>query len=285
MRPNPSILVSWLLICAFAAVMAPAARAKDEKLKPEQLIAKHLESIGAAAKLKEIKTRSTSGTSQVVFVVGGAGNLSGQGSVVSSANSVRAAFTFPVQDYRGEEFVFDGDKISVAQISPGVRSPVGRFIYENDSVLKEGLLFGSLSTSWALLNTAAKQPRLDSAGLKKINGRELYELKYEPRRGKGNVLTTLYFDPETFRHVRSQYKVEVAAPAPNRISDSAEVIHYLLIEEFDQFQEVDGLTLPRTYKLEFSIEGPGRAFVGNWTYTIREVVHNQVIDPQVFVPK
>src|SRR6185295_13629584 len=153
--------------------------AKDEKLKPEQLIAKHLESIGNPAKLKEIKTRTTGGTTHVDFRVGGQASLGGLGNILSDANSVRAGFNFPALEYPGEQFSFDGEKVGVGQVNPGNRSPLGRFIYENDVLLKEGLLFGTLSTSWALLNTATKQPKLDLNGPKKISGRNLYELKYE----------------------------------------------------------------------------------------------------------
>ena len=98
-------------------------------------------------------------------------------------------------------------------------------------LLKEGLLFGSLSTSWALLNTGAKQPKLDLSGPKKVGGRSLYEMKYEAKKGRGNVQAWLYFDPDTLRHVRSQYKVEVTSSQITKIADSAELERYTLIED------------------------------------------------------
>ena len=81
---------------------------------------------------------------------------------------------------------------------------------------------------------ALNQPKLDLSGPKKVNGRSLYELKYEAKKGKGNVQAWFYFDPDTFRHVRSQYKVEFASTEVTKISDSAEPVRYSLIEEFDQ---------------------------------------------------
>src|SRR5262249_30695072 len=142
---------------------------------------------------------------------GGQASLNGQGTLLSDANSVRAGFNFPALEYPGEQFAFDGERVTIGQVSPGNRSPLGRFVFENEVLLREGLMFGSLSTSSALLNTAARQPKLDLTGTKKIGGRSLYELKYEAKRGKGNVQAALYFDTETFRHVRSQFKVEMAA--------------------------------------------------------------------------
>ena len=283
MPSKSSVIVSCLLLIFVSGIaVVPALRAKDEKLKPEQLVAKHLESIGSAAKLKEIKTRMTGGLTHVDFRIGGQANLNGQGEIISDANSVRGAFMFPAIEYRGEQFVFDGEKAAVGQVNPGVRSYLGRFIYENDVLLKEGLLFGSLSTSWALLNTAVKQPKMDVSGPKKIDGRNLYELKYEPKKGKGNVQAWLYFDSETFRHVRSRYKVEITPSQVTRISDSAELDRFTLVEEFDQFQEVDGLTLPHAYKLEFTLDSARGGFLGTWTYTVKQVAHNQAIDRQAF---
>ena len=269
------------VLCALS--MFPAAlRAKDEKLKPEQLIAKHLESIGPAAKMKEIKTRSTAGTAHVEFRIGGQASLNGQGSLVSDGSSIGAVLKFPALEYSGEQFIFDGTDVIVGQVSPGTRSPLGRFLYENGVMLKEGLLFGSLSTSWALLNTGAKQPKLNVSGPKKVGGSSVYEMKYEAKKGRGNVQVWLYFDAETFRHVRSQYKVETAAQQIARIQDSAELDRYTLVEEFGSFTEVDGLTLPHSYKADFTIDSQRGAFLGSWSYTVKDVSHNQPIDRQAF---
>jgi hypothetical protein len=283
MKLRLSLIVSCaFLAIVFALVLAPASRAKDEKLKPEQLIAKHLESIGSAEKLKGVKTRSTGGVTHVDFRVGGQASLNGEGSIVSDLTSVRAAFKFPALEYPGEQFAFDGEKVAIGQVSPGNRSPLGRFLFENEVLLKEGLLFGSLSGSWALLNTQAKQPKLEVTGVKKVGGRSLYEMKYEAKKGRGNVQAWLYFDQDTFRHVRSQFKVEIASTQLQKISDTAELERYLLIEEFDDFKPVDGLTLPHSYKLDFSIDAPRGGFVGSWTYAVKQVAHNEPVDRQIF---
>jgi hypothetical protein len=287
MQFKPSIVVSCaLLTIALAIAIAPVIGAKDEKLKPEQVIAKHLESIGPEAKIKEMKTRVIAGTVHVDIHVGGQANVIGQGTILSEGDSIRAGFNFPSLGYPGEQFSFDGEQTTgVAQVQPGRRSPLGQFIFENDVLLKEGLLFGELSTSWALLDTAGRQPKLDVTGLKKIDGRSLYEVKYEARKGRGNVQAWLYFDPDSFHHVRSQYKVEFSSTQVKKIGDSAEPERYTLIEEFDQFKAVDGLTLPHSYKLDFAIDSPRGAFVATWTYAITGISHNQPIDRQLFSVK
>jgi len=264
-------------------VLAQVMRAKDEKLKPEQVIAKHLESIGSPEKLREIKNRATSGTGHVDFRVGGSASLPAEANLLSEGSSVRFSMRTPALEYPGEQFGFDGNKVVIGQLSPGRRSNLGDFIFVNDELLKEGLMFGTLSTSWTFLNMDKKQPRLDLSGPKKVDGKTVYEMKYNPKKGNGNITAFFDFDAETFRHIRSQFKAEVVPTnVGQKITDSAETIRYTITETFNDFKEVDGLTLPHSYQLDFSIDNPRGGFVGNWAYTIKQVSHNQNIDRQVF---
>src|SRR5437763_12565859 len=82
--PTKSVPALSCLLLVFGLLMIPApTRAKDEKLKPEQLIAKHLDSIGTAEKLKAVTTRSTAGTTHVDFRVGGSASLNGEGNIIT----------------------------------------------------------------------------------------------------------------------------------------------------------------------------------------------------------
>src|SRR3989442_2628098 len=100
MLSQQKIVISCLLLGVLAVSWMPSiTSAKDEKLKPEELVAKHLESIGPAVKRTAVKTRTTSGTAQVVFRVGGSGTLNGKGNILSQANSIRAGFTFAALEY------------------------------------------------------------------------------------------------------------------------------------------------------------------------------------------
>jgi hypothetical protein len=284
MQHRPRRIISCVLLLVLSiVVLAQVMGAKDEKLKPEQVIAKHLESIGSPEKLKEIKNRATNGTGHVDFRVGGSASLPAEANLVSEGSSIRFSMRTPALEYPGEQFVFDGNKVDIGQISPGRRSNLGEFIFVNDELLKDGLLFGTLSTSWTFLNMDRKQPKLDLSGPKKVDGKSVYEMKYIPKRGSGNITAFFDFDAETFRHVRSQFKAEIVPTnVGQKITDSAETIRYTITETFDDFKQVDALTLPHSYKLDFSIDTPSGGFVGNWSYTIRQVSHNQNIDRQVF---
>lgn len=334
----------FLFISLVSAVsIVPAVRAKDAKLKPEQLIEKHLDSIGSGEALGRVKTRFTSGIAHITFRVGGFGDTEGVGNVLSEGTSINASLRFPALNYPGEVFLYDGNTVSVGQISPGVRSNLGTFVYTNDELLSDGLMFGTLSTSWALLGQRDTKSKMELNGPKKIDGRLLYELKYTPHHTNGNVTSFFYFDPETFRHVRSEFRAEIPAGAGGRgrggaggagaggagaggnggraggagtgtggaggraggatgpgsgagaaagggrgggggrgQAASGALVHYLITERFDDFKQVDGLTLPYSYTMDFSVDAPGRSFVGTWTYSVKEIAHNQPIDRKVF---
>jgi hypothetical protein len=283
MHPKHTIAISCLLgVLLIIGLMPPASGARQQKLKPEELIAKHLDSIGSAEKRKALKSRGTIGTTQVNFRVGASGTLNGKANILSQGSSVRAGFTYSALEYPGEQVAFDGNKVSAGQMSPGNYPPFAGFIYENDILLKEGLLFGTLSTAWSLLDAAAKKPRLESSGLKKIDGRQLLELKYQPRNSRVSIQGFLYFDPETYRHVRSQFKLELPSSRMTRITDSAELVRYQILERFDEFKEVDGFTLPHSYNLEFTVDSPRGGLLTTWSHLIERIVHDQAFEGNMF---
>jgi hypothetical protein len=53
------------------------AAAKDAKLKPEELMAKHLAALGSLEAIAAAKSRLLSGTTVAVFKVGSQGHMSG----------------------------------------------------------------------------------------------------------------------------------------------------------------------------------------------------------------
>lgn len=280
MRPktSPAIVWSIVLVCFLPGLQL---RAKDEKLKPEALLAKHLDSIGSAEARSAVKTRLISGSAEVVFRLGGQGQMVGTGNILSSGPMVRFGVTFPALAYPGEQLAFDGTKVTVGQVSPGRRSALSDFLYHHDNILKEGLMFGALGTNWTML----REPRLDYSGLKKIDGKQLHEVKYRARKGMGNIQASLYFEPETFRHVQSQYRVAIPSTmgsSPIESASQRDTIH-VLIEQFGDFKPVDGLTLPHSYKFNFTIEAQNGTLLTSWTFSTSQIAHNQEIDSKLFV--
>jgi hypothetical protein len=278
-------LLLCLSVLTFVLLLPSLVGAGVQQITSEELLQKHLASIGTAEARAAVRNRFVQGDTDVVFRLGGNGQLSGKGNLVSQGAMIRLAMVFNGLDYPGELFGFDGKKVTVSQIRQGVRPRFGSLIYTYDALLKEGLIGGTISTSWPLLDMAHHQPNLQYTGLKKIDGKQLHELQYEIMKGGTGLRVALYFDPENFRHVRSQYKVSQDVRLMDPSVNSADSLggdsprESLLVETFDNFKEVDGLTLPHAYKIILQRGG----YLAEWNFAVTQVLHNQKIDPKWFV--
>jgi hypothetical protein len=271
---------------------APAV--KEPKLKAEELVARHLNSIGTPEARAAVKDRVEDGTAEVTFHLPTSGRLPGTGSIVSAGTKIRIVMAFGSQNYQAEQLVFDGSSVDTGQLQLRQRSVLSDFVYHHDVLLKEGLLCGTMTTAWPLLDLAARQPKLDYIGLKKVAGKQLHELRYRARKDAGDVQISLYFDPESYRHVYSQYRLAVrtrsmgsrARPTmsdPGTASPADQMETYYKIEEwFDDFRVVDSLNLPHAYRMRFNVEGPS-PFLYEFSINLSKILHNQEVDPTAFV--
>jgi hypothetical protein len=247
-----------------------------------------------------------SGRASVEFIQGGVGTGEGQCMVVSAGHSLSIILKFDSVDYRGEYFAYDGTDVEVATINPGQRSPLGDFIFRYKGLMKEGLLGGVWSLGWPLLDVEKRNPSL-KYGSAKVEGHELHQIDYRPKGGLNNIKVKLFFEPETFRHVRTEYRLRVegeqALQAGKTVSvgtvtrkagimDPIAYSHYLLVERFGDFKRVNlkdteggetmSLVLPQSYNLEYSVEGQGSTFLGQWNLTADQWMQNGKIDSSVF---
>jgi hypothetical protein len=250
----------------------PGLLAEDQKLKTEDIVARHLASIGTAEARETAKNRIVGGTVQLIYRVGSSGELSGKINIISEDRKTRFGMNFSPINTSSVQIAYDGDNVSIGQVRPGERSSLSQFIYENNVILKEGLIGGTLSTAWPLLDLTARQAKLDYSGLKTIEGKELHEVKYRAKKGGGDMEIYLYFDPENFRHVRTRYHL---------LKIANEKTTYSLVEQFDNFGVMDGLTLPQTYKLEYS--GDSGRVVIDWDAVLSQFIQNQQVDPKYFI--
>ena len=286
------------LTCAFATLFSLfvmgmpmlmssiTASPQDQKLKIEDLNARHLESIGASDARAKVGSRIASGQAKYVIRVGGTANIDGQVMIVSSGVKFRIGMKFPLQEYPGEDLVFNGNTASTGVLPQGQRSPLSIFLNSQNLPLREGLLSGTLSTAWPLLRMDQMQPRLEYRGLKKIEGRQLHEVNYRPRKGSTDLKVSLYFEPETFRHVRTNYRLEISATIGTRENPNAnQEVYYSLSEEFEEFRVIDGLMLPHKYKLQYSGAGNRGTLIQDWTHLVSKITHNEKVDDQIFMMK
>jgi hypothetical protein len=291
-----------LLIISFSLVGANTLFAKDKGMTAEQVISAHLKSIGPEDVLAGLKNRGIQGTSTVKFIMGGTGTMTGRAAIVSAGRNIAIRFIYGGLDYPGEYFMFNGSEVQVRNISPGQRSPLGDFLFRYNQLMKEGLLGGVYSLGWPLLDIEKRNASLKCTSAK-VDGRELLEIDYTPKDGMNNIKVKLFFEPGTFRHVRTEYRLSVPGEqalqagktvtqvVPNTaeqqggtitrnagILDKIEDSHYLLVEKFDDFKGIDGMTLPQRYTIEYSVEGQGSSFLANWTIQAEKWVHNEKID-------
>ena len=141
--------------------------------------------------------------------------------------------------------------------------------------MKEGLLGGTLTTAWALLDVAGRAPGLDYRGVKRVDGRSLHEVTYAPRESS-DLTVLLYFEADSFRHVMTKYSViqPVGMGRTPGQSPGLRETRHTLVERFGEFRVVDGLTLPHSYSIEYALEGQSASFLATWGMAIQQIVNN-----------
>ena len=259
----------------------------EEKLTPEEIIAKSLEALGTPEARGAAKTRVMSGQGSVAFVVGQTGRLDGTAQFASDSSRARFEWSFGHPDYTADQLVFDGKKVLVGDMRPSVRSPLAIFI--NDyapAVLKERVLGGVMNAGWPLLSD--RKLRLNYRGLKELRGKKVLVVRYQVA-DSAALHVDLGFDPQTYRHVITEYTLNLsgssAAARMSSVYDQSNIgqtdIHWQVDEEFDEFKSVDGLTLPHAYKLRLALDSR-TTWVAEWKAQFSEVKHNQDLGADVF---
>jgi len=284
-----SFVVLALVWVAFGLI--DKAVAANPVTSADELVSQHLDSIASAAVLAGLKTRVAQGPAHYTILVGGTGFLDGKAVLVSEGKKLQFMMKFANNEYHGEQFIFDGEKDSVAYSSARQsRSGFGNFVFVQDAVLREGLLGGVLSTAWPLLfgNLEQRKAKLTFDGLKKIDGQELYELRYRPNKGS-DLEINLYFDPQTLHHVETIYRYSVTAGLTIRGETATAGLvpnRYRLQEKFSEFKTMDGVTLPTRYALQFQQERQdGRTNLYEWDLKGLDVSNNVPVDPRNFEVK
>src|ERR1700730_6928873 len=151
MNKNENATIAVLVLFGLASVLVSQALAANPPANADELVAQHLDSIASSAVRAGVKTRVAQGPVHFTILVGGAGTLDGKAFLVSEGKKVQFMMKLPNNEYRGEQFVFDGEKDKVAFSSAQqARSAFGNFVFVQDAVIREGLLGGVLSTAWPL---------------------------------------------------------------------------------------------------------------------------------------
>lgn len=290
-----------ILLAAFSTSPGKARAGDKEKLTAEEVIARHLKSIGSPEDLASVKTRIEAGTTVYNLRSPGSGQNSGPAVLFSESNKSVIAMSFQNADYPAEKMGFDGDKLVISFLRPGTRSTLGDFIFQRSNIFKDGLFGGTLATSWALMNIDPTKVKLEYAGAKKVDGVDTYAVRYVPKKGS-DVKITLYFDAATFHHVRTEYRQVVSGQmassgpsmgsrptATDRASGGSTGIdapkeqlrdlHYDLDEVFSDFKQEGKLTLPHSYKIKLRLEKRSAAtYEADWEISLSKFSFNQPLE-------
>lgn len=277
-------MMNYRSICAVLALtLVVAGSAVSQKLKPEEILAKHLESIAPADVRAGAKTLIAVGNGTSKFT--SQKDITLQGRLVLASDNAKSflGMNMNSSEYRGETFAFNGKDLFIGFASNGARSVFGNFIQSNGAIVTEGLMGGVLSTGWALTRLEANKAKLSGVGTKKINGQELYAVDYS-KKGGGDIDIVLFFDKETFRHVRTEYKRMSSAGIGSRPEQSTgfSETRFLLVEEFGDFKAQSGMMLPHSYRVFYSVTG-GQGTTGiEWKFDLTEFAVNQKLDSTTF---
>lgn len=291
-------------IAAILFLAIPLAKSQ-EHVTAEDVLQRHLDSIGTAAVRDAMKSRVVEATASYRVLQGGSGQFEGKAVVASAGRQLHMLLKISAPQFTGERFISNGQKIGVEGTYPGKdRSAFGSFLYAEDAPLREGLLGGVLSTAWPLLNWPAHRGQLRYEGPKNVGGTSLLVMAYRPG-GRSGLEITLYFDPATYRHVRSVYAedepVGIYTSSQSDIARASEAmptrrgmiaarpnarlspIRWKIEEQFSNFKTVDGMTLPAHYDLRFEELRPnGSQTIVQYDVNMTRVMNNIPVDARNF---
>jgi len=278
------LICSVFLVCVTALVSPNRLVHSVDKLTTDEVVKKHLASVGSTEDIAAMRTRVAIGATKArLRVTNSLVELSGPAQLASDGDKFLLAMVFQSNNYPHEKASFDGENLVVGVLSQGGRSPLGNFLSSQPSLLKHGLMGGVLSSAWALFNLDRRDAKLSYGGVDKVDGKPVHKLKYTPRNA-GEFSITLYFDANTFQHVRSQYEYLVSARQGSTAEASASqrASRYKLVEDFSDFQPTGKLILPHTYTINLTVELPTKTQTLEWTINFSQFAFNQPLDPQVF---
>lgn len=281
------------------ALVGPFHSRASDKMKAEEIVAKHLEAIGAAETLNSIKSRIIAGSAVAVVTSPRTLRAEGRAIMASAGSKNTIGMGFESAGKYEERFAFDGSTVTVGFVRPGNRGYWGDFLLTHENIIKLGLVGGVLSDSWPLRNVNEQKIKLEYDGIKKIDNQSLHEIKYVPKNGS-DLEIKLFFDTQTYQHMRTEYVRVISAglgsgQIPSGRASSAATsgaidqsgqqrpTRYKMTEQFSDFRKEAGLMLPHNYKITLELDTRGGTVIYNWDLNLDQFAFNQEIPAATFV--
>lgn len=274
-------LVKFALVLITLTAAAVAVTAQN--LKPDEIVAKHLEAIGKKGDRDALQSMMALGASSfessVPVAKGG-----GKAVVVSDPGNFFFIVSLNSKEYPFEKIGYFDGKLNLPFTTAGNRSLLGSFLSDHSMMVSEGLFGGVMSMRWPLWDTEKRKPKLSGGGIKKVNDKKAYVIDYNPSGGGSPEFTVkLYFDAEKFNHIRTEYRYEVQPTdgtfgQQNRRASGVAI----LVEDFSDFKTVEGITLPHYMRAELSNNGTTGMYKNVWGVRVAEYRLNQPLAPDFF---
>ena len=159
------------LVLTLLLVLAATVKAQ-EKLTAEDILQRHLDSVGTAAIRSAAKSRVVEATASYrILLAANPAHYDGKAVMVSEGNKLQMLLKINAPQYTGERFKRYGDRTSIEATNVNqTRSELGTLLESDDSPIREGLIGGVLTTGWPLFDMGAHQGKVQYQGLKKIAG-------------------------------------------------------------------------------------------------------------------
>lgn len=255
-----------------------------QKIEVKDIVSKHLLAVKSATQKAKVTNITAVGETSYAQGSNHQREYTGKSVLVSDGKKIALAAALPLQDYPFERVVYDGKKLTLPFIRPGARSPLGNFLFLNDEIVKEGLFGGVLSTGWLLNFPDEKKGSMSVEGTKKLGGTDVHVVSYNTRGGTG-LTVKLFFEVETGRHVRTEYRRKSTSSMSGSPEASASLTSDIIeemSEDFGEFKTEAGVTLPTSYKIRVAQVRSTNSREFLYTMKVATFYYNQQLDATTF---
>ena len=178
-----------------------------------------------------------------------------------------------------------GNKINIPFIIPGRRSGLGTFLATYNKFMDDRIFGGCIFSTWPFSGPNGLRGKLETEGIKKVDGRDAWVVSYIPKGGLSNgSFIKLYFDVENYHHLRTVYrqkesengfydtgsKASNMGQVPGTWGGQMASNGSTLTEDFGDFRDEGGIMLPHKYSIQLSADVASGTTDYKWSFTIDE---------------
>lgn len=120
-----------------AVMLVFAVNSYAQKMSAEDILAKHLESIGTKENRAQIKNQLVVGDVQIK-IAGNTSIIAGKALIISAGEKNMWGMNLASNEYPQDRFAYNGKDTAVGFARPGAYSDIGRFILSYREMLREG---------------------------------------------------------------------------------------------------------------------------------------------------